>query len=185
MKEEMPRTDELQPLSDVQAQQVREFVEKLQKKRAKGWDVIPEGFEVTWDVPITPERVILYADGVEDYNSWYEAWPIGPGESPFGAAIAPPAMLSKECNNILAQMLAKKGYPGGATGLVHTFHDSQILAPCPVGTIARFHAKMIKKFIKRGRQYFQGEITIEDANTGKTLFKETREMLFQYQKVSE
>ena len=73
MKEELPRTDQLQPLSEVQIRQVREFVDIQERRRVSRWD-LPEGDERSWELDATPELAILYADGVEDYNPWYEDW---------------------------------------------------------------------------------------------------------------
>ena len=187
MTEEMPRTDELQPLTEVQVQKWREYSDRLWNTRIKRWDIIPEGWENTWELRVTPELVILYADGVEDYNPWYEAFrmygtgPIGVGESPFGPAIAPPLLLSENTSGTHETT----EFRGRVHGAIASSHDTQILAPCPLGTVVRYHSKVTKKFIKRGRQYMQCEVTAEDAATGKLLMKEIKETLCQYRKVSE
>ena len=93
-----PRTDDLRPMTPVQIQQTRDFVESLAEDCATYWDMVQIGDELSRELEITPELVILYADAVEDYNSWYEGWRMNTGRieggSPFGPAIVPPLMVS-------------------------------------------------------------------------------------------
>ena len=64
-----------------------------------------------------------------------------------------------------------------AIGSIHTFHDSQIIAPIPVGATVRIHTKAIDKFIRRERKYVRHEVTVTDVTTGKPYFKEIRDIL--------
>ncbi|MFH0844108.1 MAG: MaoC family dehydratase [Pseudomonadota bacterium] len=179
---EKVKTNELQPMTEIQIKQTREFVNSLKRGLESFWDMVEEGDERTWEVRITPESVIMYADGVEDYNPWYEAWVMnsGPkkGESPFGPAIVPPLMLSHWAIGVVFD--CTRPFPIGA---IHTFHDSRILEPLPIGTLVRFRSKVVSKFVKRDRRYVRHEIAVEDAETGKVFFKETRDTLSQYKKV--
>jgi acyl dehydratase len=177
----MPRTEELQPLGEGQIEQVRKYVEERNKGRAHYQDFMPEGYERTWERLITPELAILYADAVEDYNPWYEAWPSGKGKSPFGPAVAPPLLLSYWFHEFLPEDEGSAPH----VGLIHYSHDTRILAPCFIGSLVRFHAKVTQRFVKRGRLYGQVEFRAKDVNTGKLLMKDTTILLLQYKKVSE
>ena len=180
MGEEIPRTDQLQPLSKIQIRQVREFVDEQEQQRVSRWD-LPEGDERTWELHVTPELALLYADGVEDYNPWYEDWLLGGGVSPFGPAVAPPLLLSHWALGLF--WAGEKGMRN--PGAMHVYHDTQIIAPCPIGTRVRYRGKIVKKYIKRGRQYIRVEVLVEDADTGKLLLREARESIAQYETVSE
>jgi acyl dehydratase len=138
--------------------------------------MVTVGDELERELHITPELVILYADGVEDYNPWYEAWKMNTwyidGESPFGGAIVPPMLVSHFVLSV--QFDHTKPF---AIGSIHTFHDSEILAPIPVGATVRVHTKAIDKFEKRGRRYVRHEVTVTDVETGARYFTETRDIL--------
>ncbi|MFH1091216.1 MAG: hypothetical protein V1742_06570 [Pseudomonadota bacterium] len=175
MAEKKARTDELQALGDDQSKQVREFVDKKVEARVDYFETLPIGWEKVWEQRITPELCVLYADGVEDYNPWYDAW-TKKGESPFGPAIAPPLLVS--------HWMKEMRHPTWSVGGIHVDHDSEILAPIPVGTLVRFRGKMTKKYIKKERRYYDREITVEDAETGKLFFRETRAAIVRYEKVS-
>jgi hypothetical protein len=179
MPENLPRPDALQPLTRTQIEQNQAYIARLATQKKSRWD-IPVGTEKVWDMRITPEFVILYADGVEDYNPWYEAWPVGPGKSPFGGAIAPPMLLGYWAFWFYCECA---GGIGGSQEGVAAMWESEILEPCPVGTNARFRGKLAKKYVKRDRQYVRIEVTVEDADSGKLLFRHAQETLSQYQKV--
>ena len=92
------RTDELRPMTQVQVEQTREFVNTLASESQTYWDMVEAGQVLSRELHITPELVILYADAVEDFNPWYEGWRMNTwkieGESPFGPAIVPPLLVS-------------------------------------------------------------------------------------------
>ena len=171
-----PQTDDLRPMTSVQVEQTRAFVQSLEEKCATYWDMIAIGDELSRDLTITPELVILYADAVEDYNSWYEGWRMNtwriPGESPFGGAIAPPLLVSHFVLSV--QFDHTKPF---AIGSIHTFHDTEILAPIPVGATVRITAKAIDKFVKRERRYVRHEVTVTNVASEALYFREVRDIL--------
>jgi len=167
MSEHVVAHDDLQPMSKTQVEQLEVFLAKLDADHGSMWD-IQEGTELTWEMRVSPELVVLYADGVEDYNPWYEAWPLGPGESPFGTAIAPPLLVPYWQNWFHRQGMGRSEVGGVATGW-----RTEFFAPVMVGTTVRYHGKLTKKYVKRGRQYTEREFTVEDADTGKLLVKHT------------
>ena len=61
--------NELKPQSAVQAAQTRAFVAGLQQGSQTYWDMVEIGDELSRDLHISPELVILYLDPVEDYNN--------------------------------------------------------------------------------------------------------------------
>jgi acyl dehydratase len=171
-----PKTDDLRPMTELQVLQTREFVESLQEKCQTYWDMVEVGDVLARELTITPELVILYADAVEDYNPWYEGWRMNtwriPGESPFGPAIVPPMLVSHFVLSV--QFDHTKPF---AIGSIHTFHDSEILEPIPVGATVRIEAKAIDKFEKRGRRYVRHEVRVEEVGSGKLFFREVRDIL--------
>ena len=169
-------TDGLRPMTEIQVEQTRDFIAGLQAGSQTYWDMVEVGDVLTRDLTITPELVILYADGVEDYNPWYEGWKMNtwhiPGESPFGGAIVPPLMMSHFVLSV--QFDHTKPF---AIGSIHTFHDSEIIEPIPVGATVRIAAKAVDKFIKRERRYVRHEVLVTDVPTGKLYFRELRDIL--------
>ena len=171
-----PRTDALRPMTELQVEQTRAFVDSLDEKSETYWDMVDVGDELSRDLHLTPELVILYADGVEDYNPWYEAWRMNSwqveGESPFGRAIVPPMLVSHFVLSV--QFDHTKPF---AIGSIHTYHDSTIHAPIPVGSTVRVHTRAVDKFVKRERRYVRHEVTVTDVQDGTLYFTETRDIL--------
>lgn len=62
-------------------------------------------------------------------------------------------------------------------GSIHTYHDSQILAPIPVGATVRILTKATEKYLKRERRYVRHEVTVTDVADGTLYFTETRDIL--------
>ena len=171
-----PATDALRPMTEIQIQQTREFVDSLNEKCQTYWDMVAVGDELSRELHLTPELVILYADAVEDYNPWYEGWSMNSwhkeGESPFGGAIVPPMLVS---HFVLAvQFDHTKPF---AIGSIHTYHDSRIAEPIPVGAKVLIHTETIDKFVKRERRYVRHEATVTDVGTGTLYLTETRDIL--------
>jgi acyl dehydratase len=170
------RTDDLRPMTEIQIEQTRDFIDSLQSKSQTYWDMVEVGDVLARELTITPELVILYADGVEDFNCWYEGWRMNTwridGESPFGGAIVPPLMMSHFVLSV--QFDHTKPF---AIGSVHTFHDSEILEPIPVGATVRISAEAIDKFVKRDRRYVRHLVKVEDVTSGVLYFRETRDIL--------
>lgn len=169
-----PQTDALRPMTEIQVQQTRDFVDSLNEKSQTYWDMVTVGDELSRDLHLTPELVILYADAVEDYNPWYEAWLMNAwyidGESPFGRAIVPPMLVSHFVLSV--QFDHTKPF---AIGSIHTYHDTQLIEPIPVGATVRIHTKAIDKFVKRERRYVRHEVTVTDVETGKLYLTEIRD----------
>lgn len=168
--------EELKPQTPVQIAQNRAFIESLQQGSQTYWDMVEIGDELSRELHITPELVILYLDPVEDYNPWYEGWRMNSwhieGESPFGEAIVPPLLVSHFVLSV--QFDHTRPF---AIGSIHTFHDSEILEPIPVGATVRITAKAVEKFEKRGRRYVRHQVTVEDTENDTLYFRETRDIL--------
>ena len=177
MAEREPRHDDLQPMTASQIEQLEAYLAKLEAGNSSMWD-LDEGLEQTWEMRVSPELAIMYADGVEDYNPWYEAWPVGPGESPFGPAIAPPLLLPFWQN-----WFHREGQKKAEVGGIATGWRTEFVAPCPVGRTVRYHGRVSKKYVKRGRQYVEREFIIEDAETGQLYCRHTAVAIARYAKV--
>jgi acyl dehydratase len=169
-------TDALRPMTEIQVAQTREFVDSLNEECQTYWDMVEVGDELERELHITPELVILYADGVEDYNPWYEGWRMNTwyidGQSPFGGAVVPPMLVSHFVLSV--QFDHTKPF---AIGSIHTFHDSELHQPIPVGATVRIHTRAVDKFEKRGRRYVRHEVTVTDVETGTLYFTEIRHIL--------
>jgi len=176
MTSESVRTDELRPMSPIQVAQTRGFITALEQKCQTYWDMVEVGDELSRDLHITPELVVLYADGVEDFNPWYEAWKMNTwqvaGESPFGGAIVPPLLVSHFVLSV--QFDHTRPF---AIGSIHTFHDTEILEPIPVGATVRITTRATDKYVKRERRYVRHEVTVTDAQTGTLYCREVRDIL--------
>lgn len=169
-------TDTLRPMSPIQVEQTRDFIAGLEQGSQTYWDMVEIGDELSRDLHLTPELVILYADGVEDFHPWYEAWKMNTwqieGVSPFGAAIVPPLLVSHFVLSV--QFDHTKPF---AIGSIHTFHDSEILAPILVGATVRITTRAADKFEKRGRRYVRHEVAVTDVADGTLYFRETRDIM--------
>lgn len=176
MNAEEVKTDALMPMTELQVQQVRDFVDSLQAGSQTYWDMVEIGDELSRDLHISPELVILYADAVEDYNPWYEGWRMNtwtiPGESPFGPAVVPPLLVSHFVLSV--QFDHTKPF---AIGSIHTFHDSEIIEPIPVGATVRIRTRAIDKFVKRDRKYVRHEVQVTDVGSGALYSREVRDIL--------
>ncbi|WP_067440031.1 MaoC family dehydratase [Nocardioides jensenii] len=170
------RTDALKPMTPIQAEQTRAFVNGLAESSTPYWDMVEVGDELSRDLHLSPELVIMYADGVEEYNPWYEGWAMNiwhkDGTSPFGGAIVPPMLVSHFVLSV--QFDHTKPF---AVGSIHTFHDSRIHAPIPVGATVRISAVAIDKYVKRDRRYVRHEVTVTDVENGTTYLTETRDIM--------
>ena len=176
MSSEQVSSDELRPMTDIQAAQTRRFITQLEQDCQTYWDMVEVGDELSRDLHLTPELVTLYADTVEDFNPWYEAWTMNSwckaGKSPFGPAIVPPLLVSHFVLSV--QFDHTKPF---AIGSIHTFHDSEILAPIMVGAKVRITSRAIDKFEKRGRRYLRHEVTVEDVVDETLYLRETRDIM--------
>ena len=167
-----PRTASTPPLTEEQARRRREYVEQLKSRSGWSFESVPDNYEYTWEKTITPESVMLYTDGVEEFNPWYE------GESPFGGPIAPPFYFSRESSHCFDPL-------GPGVGRLHVSHETELLEPVSVGTTVRFSARLTRKYLKRGRRYVDVDIDITDAATGKLVAREKRGLISEYRKTEE
>ena len=176
MSTQLPPVDPLVPMTEIQAEQTRAFIDGLKANSQTYWDMVEIGDVLSRDLHITPELVILYADAVEDFNPWYEGWRMNtwhiPGESPFGPAIVPPMLVSHFVLSV--QFDHTKPF---AIGSIHTMHESEILAPIPVGATVRIAATATDKFEKRGRRYVRHRVEVTDVASGTLYFRELRDIL--------
>ena len=176
MTPEDVKTDGLRPMTEIQIQQTRAFVDSLASVSQTYWDMVNVGEVLSRELHITPELVILYADAVEDYNPWYEGWQMNTwhieGQSPFGPAVVPPLLVSHFVLSV--QFDHTKPF---AIGSIHTFHDTEIFEPIPVGATVRINARAIDKYVKRERRYVRHEVTVEDVASGTLYLRETRDIL--------
>lgn len=176
MNTPMTPSEELRPMSELQRRQTREFIQALEEECQTYWDMVEVGDVLSRELHITPELVILYADAVEDFNPWYEGWRMNtwhiPGESPMGGAVVPPLMVSHFVLSV--QFDHTKPF---AIGSIHTYHDSEILEPIPVGATVRITTEAIDKYIKRERRYVRHKVIVEDAASGLVYFREVRDIL--------
>ena len=176
MNPPIPATDSLRPMTEIQIRQTRDFCDSLACVSQTYWDMVSIGDVLSRDLHITPELVILYADAVEDFNPWYEGWRMNtwniPGESPFGGAIVPPLLVSHFVLSV--QFDHTKPF---AIGSIHTFHDSELFEPIPVGATVRITAKAIEKYVKRERRYVRHEVTVTDVTEGTLYMRETRDIM--------
>jgi acyl dehydratase len=167
---------QLKPMTAIQEAQTREFIAGLEQESQTYWDMVEVGDVLERELYLAPELIILYADGVEDFNPWYEGWRMNswriPGESPFGGAIVPPLLVSHFVLSV--QFDHTKPF---AIGSIHTFHDSEILAPIPVGATVRITTRAVDKYEKRGRRYVRHEADVVDVENGTHYFHETRDIL--------
>ena len=170
------QTDALLPMTAIQIEQVRNFVGALESGSQTYWDMVNIGDELSRELHITPELVILYADAVEDYNPWYEGWRMNTwnikGESPFGGAIVPPLLVSHFVLSV--QFDHTKPF---AIGSIHTYHDTEIVEPIPVGATVRITTRATDKYIKRERRYVRHEVLVTDVASGQLYMREVRDIL--------
>mgnify|MGYP002636323690 FL=1 len=173
---EEQKVRELRPLTKTQRTQTKEFIKELEQDCQTYWDMVQVGDTLSRELHLTPELIILYSDGVEDFNPWYEAWRMNSwrveGESPFGGAIVPPLLVSHFILSV--QFDHTKPF---AIGSIHTYHDSKIVAPIKVGATVRITTRAIDKFEKRGRRYVRHEAEVIDVCNGALYFEETRDIL--------
>ena len=163
-------------MTDVQIAQERAFIKSLEEECETYWDMVEVGDELSRVLDLTPELVILYADAVEDFNPWYEGWKMNTwridGESPFGGAIVPPLMVSHFVLSV--QFDHTKPF---AIGSIHTYHDTELIEPIPVGSQVRITTKAIDKYVKRERRYVRHEVLVTDENSGMLYQREIRDIL--------
>ncbi|WP_026910481.1 MaoC family dehydratase [Patulibacter minatonensis] len=167
---------DLRPMTSIQRQQTRDFVDSLDEESQPYWDMVEIGDELSRDLHLSAELIILYADAVEDFNPWFEGWRMNTwqieGESPFGHAIVPPMLVSHFVLSV--QFDHTKPF---AVGSIHTHHDTTVHAPIPVGTTVRITTRATDKYEKRGRRYVRHEVTVTGVPDGTLYATEVRDIL--------
>lgn len=166
----------VRPQTEMQREQTRVFIESLEEESRPYWEMVEVGDVLSRELCLTPELVVMYADGVEDFNPWFEAWKMNvwriPGVSPFGRAIVPPLLLSHFILSV--QFDHTKPF---SIGSIHTFHDSEIIAPIYVGATVQIKTEAIEKFVKRERRYVRHRAEVYDLSDNEVKFRETRDIL--------
>lgn len=168
--------EDLRPMTSIQREQTRDFVDRLDQAARPYWDMVQIGDELSRDLHLSGELVTLYADGVEDFNPWYEGWLMDKwhveGDSPFGHAIVPPLLVSHFVLSV--QFDHTKPF---AVGSIHTYHDTTLHAPIPVGATVRITTTATDKYVKRERRYVRHEVTVTDVADGTLYATEVRDIL--------
>lgn len=137
------------------------------------WEGTALGQAFQYDFDLTPELVREFAWGVDDETPWYvEA-------EPFGRPIAPPYMLSHLFAWVTLNSL------GPAAGHIHAWSETESINPVFVPSRIRLEARIVDKFIKRGRGYFRMEARAIDRDDGRILCRETRESAFSFEKIAD
>lgn len=136
------------------------------------WQDTQVGQEFRYEFELTPEMVKEFAWGIDDESPWYAS-----GDE-FGRPIAPPYMLSHLFAWVTLNDL------GPAAGHIHAWSETESLNPVYVPSRIRLEAKIVDKFIRRGRGYFRMEARAFDEQN-RELCRETRESAFSYDKISD
>ena len=122
MSAEKVTTHGLRPMTEVQIEQTREFIAGLQQGSQPYWDMVNVGDALWRELEITPELVVLYADGVEDFNPWYEGWRMNTwrikGEFPFR-----PGYCSADDDVALRSISSVRPREAFPNRVNSTFHD--------------------------------------------------------------
>jgi len=84
---------------------------------------------------ITPELVQTYAEGVEDYNSWYF------GDSPFGGPVAPALLLHSEVYRDVSWYLS-------IFGNLHARQEWELFHPIMVGDQVTARRQIIDRYAR-------------------------------------
>ena len=94
------------------------------------------------------------------------------GQSTFGGAIVTPLLVSHFVLSV--QFDHTKPF---AVGSIHTFHDTEVLEPIPVGARVRILTRATDKYVKRGRRYVRHEVLVTDVTSGLLYLREVRDIL--------
>lgn len=128
----------------------------MPKRRALE-DAVPGEELPSIEFVVTPQRVQLYAEGVEDFHPWYM---YETEDSPYKGPIAHPTIC-----HVLKLLFWKKHFPARLTaGRMHTKYDAEYFDPAKLGEKLTAKGRVLDKYPKRGRHYLdtEFEITGED-----------------------
>ena len=141
----------------------------MEEKQILKYDEIQIGEELETQYELTPDLVKEYAQGIDDYNSWFlQDCPT------LGGAVAHPTLIAYQNLQLL-----KTKY--SLAGCVDVRHDIQFLHPARLGQTIRVKGRLADKYIKREREYLVVEhITLDEE--GWELCRDRQTLLLRYQK---
>ena len=141
-------------------EELPEWFEKdffVHEQEQRSWDELEVGEEYE-SVPflVTKERILKYVEGTEDFNPVFcdeEA----AKDSHFGGLIAPPTIVvpivfATTPPDIWIKM----------PGAINPGQKLEFGVPVRPGDTIRCHAKLVDKYIKRGRRYAIGKMHIKN-----------------------
>ena len=92
---------------------------------------------------VTPELVRDYAESTGDTHGWHTG-----GDSPFGEAVAHPALATI----FSTRLLVHSGYEHSSGG-IHAKQEYEFLAPMRIGARVTTRGTVTEKYIRNGRNY--------------------------------
>lgn len=101
------------------------------------------------EVLITDEMIRACADAIETKHPWYFE------DSPFGGRIAPPTIFDNDTLRMLDENYDR-------FGSIHTRQVWEFKNPAKLGKRITLNARIIDKYIKRGRGYVTMELEAVD-----------------------
>ncbi len=101
------------------------------------------------EVLITDEMIQACADAIESKHPWYFE------DSPFGGRIAPPTIFDNDTLRMLDENFDR-------FGSIHTRQGWEFTNPAKLGKRITLNARIIDKYIKRGRGYVTMELAAID-----------------------
>jgi len=106
----------------------------------------------THEYHITPELIATYVAGTGDDNPWYR------GESPLGGPVAPALILHSAVYKDTVWYLPK------IYGNLHARQEWENFAPVTVGETLRAHRMIVKRYLKRDREYVVCEVIVSNSS---------------------
>jgi acyl dehydratase len=137
-------------------------------KRPMVFEHMAIGEEYHDEYVLTSDMARDYAEGIEDFNTWYLE------DSPFGGPVANPML-------IVAQHVRLFKTVYDTEGNVHTRHETQFYNPARIGKTIHLSGKLVDKYIKRGREYLVMECRSVDED-GIEICRDRRTIIIRYAK---
>lgn len=119
--------------------------------------------EIEWSV--TREQVDGLIENDFDYHEWYEK------ESPFGPPVVPPMATYPPVRILLTKKYNVRG--------LFFHYQSEFFRPIFYGEVLKITGRVIDKWIKRDREYFQYEAVARDTE-GRLVFRTQRAHALDY-----
>ncbi len=91
---------------------------------------------------VTAEMVRDYAEATGDRSPWHTG-----AESPFGEAVAHPALVT-----VFTTAVLERSAKGGPSGGIHAKQEYEFLAPIRIGSTITTRSTVTEKFIRKGRK---------------------------------